>query len=237
MMPTAEVVGRIGASPAPVLLGDSCALLDIIRDPMREAFSAGHARVTMRLVERAEAKPPTLWLPLASQVLIEINENRPRIHLGAETSLKKLDATFERVRLLMLAFGVTTTGMTRPGLVESGFLELTNGVFKRYLDAGLELEQPAEVANRAFARIAANLAPSDKGQQAKDCAIIETYLHLTRQLRENNINVPVVFLTTNKNDYSAPDDSASIHPDLKADFEAAELRYAANFQMAEHLLK
>jgi hypothetical protein len=161
----------------------------------------------------------------------------PESTFGAETSLKKLDATFERVRLLMLAFGVTTTGMTRPGLVESGFLELTNGVFKRYLDAGLELEQPAEVANRAFARIAANLAPSDKGQQAKDCAIIETYLHLTRQLRENNINVPVVFLTTNKNDYSAPDDSASIHPDLKADFEAAELRYAANFQMAEHLLK
>jgi hypothetical protein len=235
-MATAEVVGRIGAAPAPVLLGDSCALMDITRDPTREKFSAGHARSTIRLVERAESKPPTLWLPLAAQVLTEIGDNRLGTLQGAEANLKKLEATVEHVRLLMSAFGVNTTAII-PRLVESGFADLTNGILTRYLDAGLHVEQPAEVANRAFARIAANLAPSRKAQQAKDCAVIETYLHLTRQLRENKINVPVVFLTTNKNDYSAPNHDASIHPDLAADFEAAELHYATNFQMAEHLLK
>lgn len=235
-MQIGEVVVRIGADAAPVLLCDTCALLDITRDPTREEFLASHGQSAIRLLERAVSAPRTLWLPVASQVLREIDDNRLGIMQDAKITLEKLEAKLEHLRLLMSGFGVNTTAIT-PGLIQSGFLNVVDGILTRFLTAGLNFQPPPETATDAYARIAANLAPSKKGQQAKDCLIIETYLQLARRLRASGLKLPIVFLTTNKNDYSDPNSKGWIHPELARDFKAAGLGYAVNFSMAEHLLK
>jgi len=85
--------------------------------------------------------------------------------------------------------------------------------------------------------MASNLAPSKKGQQTKDCIVIESYLYLAKLLREQHFTGRIVFLTSNKHDYSNPTNPGTVHPDLSAEFAAVGMAYAISFQMAEHLLK
>jgi len=93
-----------------------------------------------------------------------------------------------------------------------------------------------DVNRRAIARMAANRAPSKRGQQTKDCIVFESYLALVALLRQAGLQRQIVFFTTNTQDYSDPQNKGAVHPDLVAEFGALNMRYAVNFQMAEHQL-
>ena len=93
-----------------------------------------------------------------------------------------------------------------------------------------------DVNRRAIARMAENRAPSKRGQQTKDCIVFESYLALVALLRQAGLQRQIVFFTTNTQDYSDPQNKGTVHPDLVAEFGALNMRYAVNFQMAEHQL-
>jgi hypothetical protein len=234
MLASAEVARRIVAAPAPVLFVDTCALLDLMRDPTRGTFSAGDIEAALRLLERAERRNDNLWLPIAAQVLDELRDNQANVKLEAGEKIRRLEETIHHVQSILAAYGLQTTAIA-PTLVSSNFPDTANRVVERYFSAGLKTRNPRNIEKKAYARMAANRAPSSKGQQTKDCAVIESYLSLARQLRAQNFSGRIVFFTTNKKDYS---DIAnrSLHPDLVPEFAAVNLTYATNFQMAEHQL-
>jgi hypothetical protein len=234
MISTAEVIRRIVASPAPVLLSDTCALLDLMRDPTRERFTGTHVEAALRLLAHAEANPRTLWLPLTEQVVTEFREHQKAIQQGAESAIQKLEELVHRVQGIMTAYGLQTTA---PGLVGASLPATASAVTNRFIAASLPVRTPRNIERKAMARIAANGAPSQKGQQAKDCLILESYLHLARELRANGIPAPIVFLTTNTRDYSGQGSSAVLHPTLFAEFSVSNIGYAVNFGMAEQLLR
>jgi hypothetical protein len=231
---SAEVVRRIIAAPAPVLLCDTCALLDLMRDPTRDALSADQIEAALRLLERAEHPDGTLWLPIAGQVLDERRHNQANVKQEAETRIRRFEETIHRVQGILAAYGLQTTAIT-PALVASNFPDAAGSVVDRYFSAGLKMRNPRNIEKIAYARMAANRAPSSKGQQTKDCVVIECYLSLASQLRAQHFAGRIVFLTTNKNDYSDPI-TKSLHSDLVPEFTAMNMTYATNFQMAEHQL-
>jgi hypothetical protein len=236
MMSSAKVVRRIMSAQAPALLLDTCSLLDLMRDPTRETFSAEQVHAASRLLGRAESRPPTLWLPIASQVLSERDERQLNVKLEAEAAIRRLEECVHRVQRTMAAHGLITSAIAPP-LSASNFLDTASTMVDRYFSAGLPFENPRNVAGKAFARVAANKAPSKRGQQAKDCLVIESYLHIAKQLREQQFQHKIVFLTTNTRDYSDPTaSSGKLHPDLVAEFHAVNMAYAVNLLMAEHLL-
>jgi hypothetical protein len=235
MIASAEVVRRIIAAPAPVLLPDTCALLDLMRDPTREAFSSDQVAAAQRLLLRAEARPRTLWVPISAQVLIERGDQQKNVKRDAAVQIRNLEERIHRVQSIMAAHGLNTTAIA-PTLVASNFPDTANSMVDRYFSAGQHVRNQRGIERRAYARIAANRAPSQKGQQAKDCIVIESYLHLASQLRDQRFEGTIVFLTTNRRDYSDPANFATVHQDLVAEFGAVNMTYAVNFQMAEYQL-
>lgn len=105
-----------------------------------------------------------------------------------------------------------------------------------FISSGLHVTGPRGVERDAFARVAANRAPSKRGKQAKDCLVFESYLRLATLLRAAGFVRPIVFLTTNTNDYSHLPNKAVPHPDLVPELTVTNLMYAVNFLMAERLL-
>lgn len=235
MISSAELVRRIIAAPAPVLLPDTCSLLDLLRDPTRDSFSSDQVGAALRLLNNAETRPRTLWIPIASQVMDERADHQMNVKLDAETKIRKLEEVVHRVQKIMAVHGLLTTAIT-PTLAGSNFPGTASRIVDRYISAGFQVSNPRGVEKKAYARIAANEAPAQKGQQAKDCIVIETYLHIGRQLRDQGFGQTIVFLTTNTKDYSERAGSGALHPDLLAEFSAANMMYAVNFEMAEYLI-
>ena len=67
----------------------------------------------------------------------------------------------------------------------------------------------------------------------KDCVIIETYLHIARELRASQFNEKIIFLTTNTADY-ADSTRRRLHGDLASDFTQARMGLALNFLVAKY---
>jgi hypothetical protein len=158
--------------------------------------------------------------------------HRANVQQEAEAKIQSLENQVHQVQAIMAAYGLPTSS---PGLVIAGLPKASAGIVSRYLAAGLHVRTPRGIPQRAWARIAANRRPSQKGQQAWDCVILESYLHIALQLRTSGVRTPIVFFTTNTRDYSDTS-SRALHPTLVAEFNAVGLQYAVNFAMAEHLL-
>jgi hypothetical protein len=193
MISSAQVVRRIVAAPAPVLLPDTCAVLDLARDPTRGKFSADHVLAAKDILDHANAKPQRIWISITKQVIDEKGEHQIKVKEEAETEIRKLEERIHRVQRIMAAHGLSTTAIS-PGLVASNFPDVANRMADAYFAAGLQVRSPRNVAQAAYARIAANRAPSRRGQQARDCYVIESYLALARNLREAGFKLSMVFL-------------------------------------------
>jgi hypothetical protein len=232
---SAEVARRILAAPAPVLLPDTCAILDLMRDPTREHFSADQVEAARRILQMAEARQRRLWLPITAQVLAERRENQANIKQESEVKIRKLEENVQHVQRILGAHGLNTTAIA-PSLVASDFPAKSSDLVNKYFAKAEHVSNARDVNRRAIARMAANRAPSKRGQQTKDCIVIESYLSLARLLRQEGLQFQIVFFTTNTQDYSDPQDKGAIHPELVAEFGIVNMRYAVNFQMAEYQL-
>jgi hypothetical protein len=206
-----------------------------MRDPTRDGFSAAQVSAAHRLLARAEARPQGLWLPLVNQVLTELDDHQERVRVETETALQKLEAQVNRAQSIMAAHGLGAFAANR-GLTAVNFPAIASQLVDRYVAASLHVRKPRGIERSALARIAANTAPSQKGQQAKDCMVIESYLHIARGLRSQQVQEPIVFLTANTRDYSERLGSSILHQDLLGDFGAVNMIYSVNFEMAAHFL-
>src|ERR1700722_18508831 len=111
MISSADVARRVIAAPAPVLLIDTCALLDLMRDPRRDTFSSDNVRAAHRLLCKVEERPRSLWLPIVRQVLLELDDNKQPVKIEAENAIKNLQETIERVQGLFAAHGIVTSAI------------------------------------------------------------------------------------------------------------------------------
>src|SRR3546814_15689352 len=71
--------------------------------------------------------------------------------------------------------------------------------------------QSGVVKGRAFDRVLLKLPPSKQGKNsAEDCVIFETYLDVVGALRASGLQAAVVFLSSNKAEYQAPEISVEL---------------------------
>lgn len=236
MISSAEITRRIIAAPAPILLLDSCAIFDLMRDPTRGDITASQVKSADRLLQMAKARPRSLWLPITDQVWKERQDNQANIQADTEDKLRTLEKRILSVQDILSAHGLVTTAIN-PSLANSQFGRRSAEFVDSIFHEGHHVRNGRNVHRLALVRMAENRAPSKKGQQTKDCLVIENYLQLSLKLRDESFLGKIVFLTVNKNDYSDPRNKAKIHPDLQNQFSETQLDYAVNFEMAEHLLR
>jgi hypothetical protein len=235
MMPLSDAVDLIVRSALPLLLPDTCSLLDLMRDPAREDIHPANAKAAQRLLRQAAESPVNLSLCLPEQVLKELADNQGMIREETQKKIAKTNEALKRVSEAYAVHGLSLQ-MTGVDLRAHDFPSIANQFVEDIKSAAVKFQPTDETMRKAMARIAHGLAPNHRGGQYKDCIVIESNFELVRVLRARGFEEKVVFLTTNVSDYSAERGTIKVHADLVAEFETLQIEYATSFGLAGHLL-
>jgi len=220
----------IASAGVPVLCIDTCSILDIMRDPTRETARPHDRQAAVDLVAAAESGH--LICLMAEQVAIEFFDHDQLVQDEAERNLKKVREQVERINSLSAVYGA-------PGTINLTHLDdhvgRARAVVGRWL-AKLDKVVPSPQAPaKAFARVNGGIAPARRGKESsKDCLVYETYLEAVSALRGAGLATPIVFLSSNTNEYLT--EGRILKPEIAVEFGAINLGYAPNMSAAKYAL-
>jgi len=220
----------IAAAGVPVLCVDTCSILDIMRDPTRPKQRAHEHRSAIELVSAAEAKK--LACLMAEQVELEFADHDQSVQDEAEKNLQKMQAQVERVNSLSAVYGVSAVVDLKH---LNDYVARARGVVTRWIAQLDKVVPSAAVHVKAFGRMNAARAPARRGKDSsKDCLVYETYIDAITSLRGAGVRAPIVFLSSNTEEYLTG--GSSLKPDIEAEFNALSIQYAPNMAAAKHAL-
>lgn len=216
----------IGASQKPLLLIDTCSLLDIVRTPVRETLNANHIQGSVDVLSNLAAG--NLHVAVTTTVLTEFHEHLQATCEELEKHAKGLEAkTANYVRASSIA------GLPLAAFGSLGGQALSNKLSQYATDllaSAVIIERDRDCGHRAHDRVEIHHAPASRGKsESKDCLIIEHFLDLVQRLRRSGYTKKTVFVTNNSNDYGPP--NAPLPP-LNSQFTAAGITYCNNFSWA-----
>lgn len=220
----------IASAGVPVLCIDTCSILDVMRDPTRETAKPHERQAAIDLVAAAESG--RLICLMAEQVAIEFSVHDQPVQDEAERNLRKVREQVERINNLAAVFGA-------PGIIDFTHLDdhvgRARAVVGRWL-AKLDKVVPSPLTpSRAFARVNAGIAPARRGKESsKDCLVYETYLEAVSALRGTGVTTPIVFLSSNTNEYLT--EGRVLKPEIAIELGAIKLGYAPNMSAAKYAL-
>ena len=176
----------IASAGRPVLLIDTCSILDVMRDPTREMLRLHERQAGLDLL--AAAEDGTLSGVVAHQVALEFAEYDQSVQDEADRALKKLRGQIDRVNQLSATLGA-------PGPLNLTHLDdhvaRTRKIVGRWLMQLVPYNPDATVLEKAIARMNGNIAPARRGKDSsKDCIVFETYLKVADVLRTERLDRP-----------------------------------------------
>lgn len=217
-------------SSEPVLCFDTCSLLDVMRDPSRDTMRVPDRTAGLELLKAVEAGRLQCFIP--EQVATEFNEHDASTQEEAERAIKKVREQVARINALDAVYG--TANVINLGHLDD-HVGRARGIVSRWL-ARLQTFKPADDAPaKAFARVNTATPPATRGKESsKDCLVYETVLELASGLRLAGTTTPIVFLSSNINEYLH--ERKILKPEIAAEFLSLNLGYAQNMGLAKHLL-
>jgi hypothetical protein len=229
-MPTIdEAAGQFMAAGIPVLLLDTCILLDIVRSTYR--CLRNYAERALELLRLASTTPPECIVVISSVVAREWVANAQDVTAEVTGHFAKMDEQSSHFHDGCEALGIDLA-FGRAGYKSAGLAEKLLDLTQRLLSGTLQLDADDGSRARAFERMFNDLPPSRKQGQVKDCVIIEDYLALCRKLQAAGFTNKRVFCTSNTNDYCEA--GRGLHPNLADEFSACGLTFTTNLPMAVH---
>lgn len=229
-VPAADLAA-IAAQGLPVLCLDTCTALDLVRNPARDGIEPHERTAAVGLL--AAVEQGRLVALTAEQVDLEIVDNLPSVEDEAARGLRKLKTQVLRVDALDGVYG--GTGRLNLDHLDDHVVR-ARGIFDRWTACARSARPGTDVAARAFGRVSQGRTPARKGKESmKDCVVVETYLEAVAVLRTAGLVVPIVFASSNVNDYTNGAGSR-LRADLALDFATLNLGYASNWAAAKHSL-
>ena len=194
----ATAASAIAANPAPVVLADTCALLDVLRAPLRPQVQEASVTGARALLARAAMSHRDIWIVAADLVITEYDRYAEDVIAELVHTLKRATSSLEAARSSakhVLAVPVAP-------VVNFGDLGLHGALESLAKDLCKQIQilqaDDMECYSRAARRVAKSEAPSSLGKsEFADCAIIEHYLALAVGLRARGLTIPIVFVSSN----------------------------------------
>lgn len=225
-------LAAVVARGAPVLLVDTCVLLDLIRDVTRKDVQAHNLIAAAALLTAAE-NGNDLTVIVADQVRTELADNQHGVEEEARSGLTKFREQVKRINQVAAQFG-TTTAIDTTHLADH--VARTVAVLQRWTQVAIAAPAGPDVERRAMRRVVQALAPSRKGKEsAKDCLVVESNLEVAGELRAAGFIGRIVFASSNTDEYH-DGGTKTLHAQLQADFGVHAIDYAPNFGAAKHSL-
>ena len=231
-MPTSSKTGISAQKNVPILCLDTCAILDILRNPTRRDVHIHEQDASLSLLQAAESSS-NLEALIADQVIKEFRDNVQKVEEEAEDGLSNLRDQIDKLDKLTTLHG--SPGQVNPNHWKDYVVRCRN-VAERWLKASTPVPQSDQIVVNAFQRVSQARSPAQKGKDSmKDCVILETYLEYIRRLRNDGLTAVAVFVSSNTKDY-AETNGAVVRKDLENEFKSLGLEYAPNMAAAKYLL-
>ncbi|SEK01164.1 hypothetical protein SAMN05518849_12654 [Sphingobium sp. AP50] len=150
----------------------------------------------------------------------------------AERAIKKVREQLGRINSLDAVYGsVNLVNLAH----RDDHVERARSIVGRWL-ARMQTFRPGHDAPaKAFARVNTATPPATRAKESsKDCLVYETVLELASALRAAGTTAPIVFLSSNLNEYLV--DRKHLKPEIAAEFSPLKVEYAQNMGLARHLL-
>jgi hypothetical protein len=228
------VVNRILATPAPVLCLDTCALLDIIRVPIRfreDKISVNVITAAFNLIAKASTDKPDLWILILDLVEKEWLDNATYVHTDIEKHLNHLHYGLNHFSKVLDIVG-TDTAFYQTDLRSLNLEKKLYSLSEKLLKTAIIIENDDNCKIKAMDRVSINVAPAGSKQgknEAKDCMIIEHYLCLCKELRNQAFSEKCLFVSSNTQDYGHPQ---RLRSPLDVQFANVNLIFARDLAMA-----
>lgn len=216
----------IAATGLPILIPDTCALLDIVQAPVRDAFRAEDATAIRRVLDALADTPPRLAAVVPDLVRAEFADNVARAEKEVTEGLACLDSRAKAAaRRMGWLDGAAPDPM--PALGARGHPAFGRALADQALARALVVRDHVEDRERAFLRVRLNTAPARRGSQSiNDCLIVETALAFVREYRACGGAAIVAFLSSNTKDYM---DGRSVRAPLDGDFEGLGITFVSRW--------
>lgn len=197
-IPISTAAQSISTDGSHVLVCDTCALLDIIRLPMRTSGAKGITRglaAVIHIEELVQARQVTVVCP--PPVPDEWHKNAPGTRAELERYIKEAEIAYINVRTTAAAHGHAMPATRFPVESTAKFLyELS----ERILDSSIVLQKEDAPSLRANSRALLCTPPASKGKVA-DCLIYEHMIELFDKLTPGSPSCKRILLTSNTADF------------------------------------
>lgn len=222
-----QAVDAVISKGKPVLLIDTCSLLDVVRVAYRKNIKHSHLVGAEKLLEKAENNE--LLLVITDTVEKEFNDNSLDVCIELEKHITKLETENQRlintIESLNLSYKFNIHNLSGVKLPDT-----IREILDKILEKALIVDRDLGCSDKAHNRVERNQAPSRRGKsESKDCLIIEHYLMLATELRNANFQEKIIFITSNSNDYG---EISSLKPPLDTEFSKVKIEYCNNFSWA-----
>lgn len=219
------------AAGVPVLIPDTCALLDLVRVPIRETFTQSDGDAALALLALAEAGRITVAVP--ERVRTEFGENIEKVHGETANALEKIVDALEGMFVRLVSIGAAP--LPPPPAIKT-FSGNGRALADRLLARAVFFDGGDEERLNAANRMARAVRPALKGKDSfGDCLITECSLSLTRRLKAAGHEQPILFVSSNVADYCIT--RSKLAPPLDDEFQAADLAFACRWAAASWLAR
>jgi hypothetical protein len=230
MQTLAAAEEMIVALGRPVLMLDTCVLLDIIRAPVRDDVAS--VKAAIRLLSRITANPASVLLVVTSMVMDEWARNSPSVRDEVLVTIHKLNAQMESVYETCVAADISRADA--PPTFDGAFIvSHLQQIATKLISSAIILANDDDCKTNAYQRVITKVPPSRKGGQLPDCEIIEHYLTLSDRLRSAAVVPKRLFVSSNTKDYC---EDGKLHPELADQFSKVGLDFASNLSWGESSL-
>ena len=178
-----DLAAQLATADTPVLLLDTCTILDVIRAPVRTQLGVHDIQAVHTLIGRAAGAPPTVSFVITAQVLQEFREHIEAVVTEAHDKLKKAANEFAEILTRIRALYPDICIPDAVDLLSLGLPQRGRTLSEQIIQTSFILADYADEVMKAYTRVRLAKPPSTKAKQSmKDCLIAESYLRLAATL-------------------------------------------------------
>ena len=230
-----DTAARLARTDAPVLLLDTCSILDVVRSPVLDKLGVHDIDAVHILIDRAVGMRSDIALVITEHVHREFEENVDTVERYTHTEIEKASDCFSEMVKRVQALSPDASIPGAVDLLPLGFPERGRRLAETVVEASLVLADHQDEIVKAFDRVRFARPPATKAKQSvKDCLIAESYLRLAATLRVGGFARNMVFTTSNTQDFQQG--HPSLHPELRAEFHSVRLEYSPSWSATRHEL-
>ena len=234
-LPCDDLAAEITRADVPVLLLDTCTILDVVRAPVRDQLGTHDIDAVHALMGRTAAAPPTVSFVITAHALEEFREHVDKVETETHDALEKAVDSSAAILTRMQALSPDDSIPGAIDLLSLGFPRRGRDLAEQIVQASFVLEDDSREVIKAWDRVKLANPPATKAKQSiKDCLIVESCLRLAATLRSSGFSRNTVFATSNTRDYQQR--HTTLHPVLREDFASVSLEYSPNWSAARHEL-